>query len=277
MHVSASKLLVGLAIVTVLCALAVRSEDSEVEARGCTVSRKTKGTCLSTCAGHAGLVKAAKLKVTKKCPAHKVCCVKKAKKPASTLHAGSGSKHAPPSHHPGSTGTKHPNGNPVTATPPHGLVPNVPGILYGSPAPAPPPSPSAVGVYDDAFNQAILAAHNSFRADIGVPPLQINQWLAEQAYLQATNGYFHQQCTGWVCGQNICEYPGSTDIATDCAGLWWDEGAASNYGCVKDDGVNGHYTQMAWRATKQLGCAQVGDIVFCNYNHAGNMPDQKCC
>ncbi|MFI3217899.1 MAG: CAP domain-containing protein, partial [Methylococcales bacterium] len=41
----------------------------------------------------------------------------------------------------------------------------------------------------------------------------------------------------------------------------------------------GHYTQMVWRDTLQLGCAKVacnsGVVVVCNYDPAGNFIGKK--
>ncbi len=43
--------------------------------------------------------------------------------------------------------------------------------------------------------------------------------------------------------------------------------------------VVGHYTQVVWRNTKELGCARAAagawDILVCRYNPAGNMVGEK--
>jgi len=290
-HFTASKLLIVVAIVAVLFVLAVRSDDSDVEAaaKKCTVGKKTRGQCLKTCGKK--LTKA-KGRLSKRCPAHKVCCVKKAKK-----HPKKPTKKHPkkPTKRPG---PKNPSGGSTSGgdqsgvggngAPPvydpnvkgvHDLYPNPPGTPYDATGA---PADLDGGVFQDAFNAAMLAEVNNRRATQGVPPLETNVWLAKQAYQQAKAGDFHQACTAWVCGQTICTLSGYAPevVASTCASWWWAEGEP-NFGCpvpyFSDTVTNGHYTQMVWRQTKQIGCAVVNDVIFCNYNPAGNEKNTPAC
>jgi len=144
---------------------------------------------------------------------------------------------------------------------------------------APAPPDGAVGTYDDDFNQKMLALHNSYRAAKGIPPLVINRYLAEQASLQAANGFFHQNCNGAFCGQNLCRRL----MLEDCAARWYVEGSLVGYGCpvLSEDNFAGigHYTQVMWKTSTRIGCAFNTStlVIACNYNPPGNLLGAPTC
>ncbi len=137
--------------------------------------------------------------------------------------------------------------------------------------------------------QTVLDVHNQERADVGVAPLTWSNSLAAgaQTWAQqiATTGKFAHDpvYTGLSCfqartnpcyGENIAGFNPSKGISAPGEGvsLWVAE--KSSYPPY-DLYVNGHYTQMVWQNTKEIGCAtakgvQAYSILVCRYDPAGN-------
>ncbi len=151
--------------------------------------------------------------------------------------------------------------------------------------------------------QAILNAHNFQRGLHCVPPLQWSDQLAANAQSWA-NGC-HKDSSGFFCHQGQCGpstgygenlswgYRESNGQAI-LPGLspeqvvqgWYNE--IGNYDFnnpfleIGPIGSNGHFTQLVWRASTQLGCAQAtcalsiggvsktGTLWVCEYSPPGN-------
>jgi hypothetical protein len=131
-------------------------------------------------------------------------------------------------------------------------------------------------------NQAILAAHNSYRAQVGVPPLQWSDSLAASAqnwanYL-ATIGTLQEPGVG---GVNLADATAGTLSVTQLVGLWGNEQQYFIDGVFPDISTTGnwedagHYSQMVWRNTTEVGgglaTGQGLDFLVCYYNPAGNV------
>jgi uncharacterized protein YkwD len=157
---------------------------------------------------------------------------------------------------------------------------NIP-VLDG---PAPPPPPG--GVSSDQI-QAILDAHNGYRAQVGVPPLQWSESLAASAqnwanHLAATGTLVHSQ---GPYGENLAEGgPPGTFSVTQLVDIWGNEKqfftegtfpAVSTTGNWEDVG---HYTQVVWRNTTEVGgglaSGQGFDFLVCQYLPQGNVDGQ---
>ncbi|MBB3940535.1 hypothetical protein GGR39_002192 [Novosphingobium fluoreni] len=141
------------------------------------------------------------------------------------------------------------------------------------------------------FEARILAAHNRERAALGIEPLHWNPQLANSArgwahHLAATGRFEHAperpvdpqgenlwagtrgyygleaMVDGWVREKRFFR-PGTFP-------------ANSTTGRVEDVG---HYTQLVWRQTRQVGCAlargQVEDVLVCRYAEAGNYMGER--
>jgi uncharacterized protein YkwD len=145
------------------------------------------------------------------------------------------------------------------------------------------------------FDTEILAIHNQERAAVGVPPLTWNDLIAADAqeyanYLLATGKFEHQgtgTSTEWGAkshgaNENLAHIyrsnPDTTpaDLAKIAQG-WVNEKKAFNG--EMDLYVNGHYTQMIWKSTTELGCATATgleengyyrDVLVCRYLPSGN-------
>jgi pathogenesis-related protein 1 len=142
----------------------------------------------------------------------------------------------------------------------------------------------------DQDMQTVLNVHNQERAAVGVQPLTWSNNLADgaQTWAQqiATTGNFAHDpvytglsCSGPCYGENIAGFNPSNGISAPGEGvsLWVAEKSSYNGGPV-DLYVNGHYTQMVWEATTEVGCATAPpgagglhySILVCRYDPPGN-------
>lgn len=142
------------------------------------------------------------------------------------------------------------------------------------------------------FNSRLLAAHNQVRAAIGVPPLMWNARLAADARvwaneLAATGRFEHSPDApdAEPQGENLWAGTPRAFSPESMVGLWTAErgdyqpGVFPNNSRSGDVERVGHYTQMIWRETRQVGCATaVGkreEFLVCRYSEAGNVYGQR--
>ncbi|BAY93818.1 MULTISPECIES: CAP domain-containing protein [unclassified Tolypothrix] len=132
--------------------------------------------------------------------------------------------------------------------------------------------------------QEILAAHNRYRAEVGVPPLQWSENLAVSAQQWAN----HLADTGTLqhsrSGENLAQ--GSTGFfsVTQLVDMWGDEKQYFSNAAFPNVSNTGnwmdvaHYTQVMWRNTTEVGCGLASgngnDVLVCHYNPVGNITDQ---
>jgi len=88
-------------------------------------------------------------------------------------------------------------------------------------------------------------------------------------------GFAHDPNRGPV-GENLAW---GTDLsATRAAGLWYEEEPLYNYASPGFTPATGHFTQMVWRNTSQIGCAKAvcgaQNLWVCRYAPAGNVSGQ---
>ncbi|KNZ33204.1 MAG: hypothetical protein AD742_07660 [Methylibium sp. NZG] len=129
--------------------------------------------------------------------------------------------------------------------------------------------------------RAITAHHNQVRADVGVGPLTWSTDLAavaqEWAEQLAISGCRMKHRSPNVHGENLFQGTFGAFTAVDAAKAWETEKKDYRGGVLTEANFApaGHYTQMVWRQTTQLGCGQAickGTlIVACNYSPAGNV------
>ena len=137
----------------------------------------------------------------------------------------------------------------------------------------------------------MLADHNAARAEVGVPPLELDPALNAAALDYAetliangrfehspgasrpnqgenlwagTAGFFsfEQMVAGWVDEKQFFVNGTFPDVST--TGRWQDVG---------------HYTQIVWRNTTKLGCGLASnsqrDVLVCRYSPPGNFVGQR--
>jgi pathogenesis-related protein 1 len=123
----------------------------------------------------------------------------------------------------------------------------------------------------------MLASHNAVRARLKVPPLTWSDRLADEAqgwanWLLAEKRFVHRP--GSAYGQNMFEIAGAPASPTRVVYEWDSESLDYDYASNTCRKVCGHYTQLIWAATKQVGCAVARDsrreVWVCNYDPPGN-------
>lgn len=144
--------------------------------------------------------------------------------------------------------------------------------------------------------QLILNAHNAWRTELGIPPLTWSADLASYAQQWVNEIVSNRDCQlqhrpqvendPWQLkfGENIFAGGGTNWIPTvlDAVASWGEEKTGFNFDTkeCKDGETCGHYTQLIWSSTKQIGCAvaQCPDgnaIIVCNYDPGGNISGEK--
>ncbi|XCN75029.1 MAG: CAP domain-containing protein [Candidatus Electrothrix aestuarii] len=142
-------------------------------------------------------------------------------------------------------------------------------------------------------SSAITAAHNQWRSKTRVPSLAWSTTLAANAQRWATQlaqSGCNMKHSTTSYGENIfwagpLSYSNGTSKVQDITDQnvvdsWGDEIENYDYGSNSCHGVCGHYTQVVWKSTKEVGCGMAvcsdkGQIWVCQYNPPGNMAGQK--
>lgn len=121
----------------------------------------------------------------------------------------------------------------------------------------------------------VLAAHNALRAKHGVPPLSWSSSLAETAQAWADGCKFEHSSTG--LGENLAQGTTGAYSPGSFVNDWYSEISSYDFttGASTDGNDVGHFTQVVWKGTKQVGCGLTtcgeNDLLVCNYSPAGNL------
>jgi len=128
-----------------------------------------------------------------------------------------------------------------------------------------------------SMETAMLAAHNTVRARVGVPPLKWSNVLADQAQgwanrLLAEKRFAHSQAAGH--GENLFAIEGALASPAQVVYHWDLEAADFDYSSNTCRKVCGHYTQLVWATSKEVGCGVARnsrrEVWVCNYDPPGN-------
>jgi pathogenesis-related protein 1 len=128
----------------------------------------------------------------------------------------------------------------------------------------------------------ILTAHNEIRARVDVPPLRWSDRLAARAQdwaslLLSEQRFYHRPHT--VVGENLLEITGGRASPAEVVGDWASEARDYSYRANTCRGVCGHYTQLVWTDTREVGCAVARDagreVWVCNYEPPGNWVGER--
>jgi pathogenesis-related protein 1 len=134
----------------------------------------------------------------------------------------------------------------------------------------------------ERMHRDMLEAHNRVRSAVRVSPLTWSSELAATAQswadqLLAEHRLRHHASPRY--GENLYLISGASATPNDVVSAWASE--AHEY----DDATNschsrcGHYTQIVWRSTRQVGCARARspsmEIWVCEYSPPGNYVGQR--
>jgi uncharacterized protein YkwD len=126
--------------------------------------------------------------------------------------------------------------------------------------------------------KAILDAHNQVRARHCAGPLTWSPKLAQVAQQWATS-LRDQGCkfghSGGRFGENLAAGTAGTLDGSSVLTMWYDEVKLYNFKSGAFSMETGHFTQVVWKSTTQLGCGVAQcrgmDIWVCNYDPPGNV------
>jgi hypothetical protein len=145
------------------------------------------------------------------------------------------------------------------------------------------------------FTQPILDAHNKERASLGLPPVVWNAELAQGAadwaqHLAEIGRLEHSKPADRgkrFIGENLAMGTAGGYAPAAMVAGWIAEKKDFLYGTFPavtssptgDWHLVGHFTQVVWRHTTEIGCAKAStalwDVLVCRYNPAGNIAGEK--
>lgn len=130
----------------------------------------------------------------------------------------------------------------------------------------------------------ILNAHNTLRKRYGLPALTWSPKLASYAQQWANtllhkNGFQHRPNAPY--GENLAEASGQQLTPEQVVNMWGSESRYYDHAgnsCAPGN-VCGHFTQIVWKDTKDVGCGMARndrrEVWVCNYNPPGNVIGRK--
>ncbi|XP_028414933.1 uncharacterized protein LOC114538021 isoform X2 [Dendronephthya gigantea] len=195
--------------------------------------------------------------------------------------------------------TPAPSATPTTATGTPAVTPKTPPTTPAAGASLPKPPPTSSKPYN--FNQDCVDTHNKLRASHGSPQLVWSQALADHAQVWvndlAKRDAFEHDIAGlnkFQEGENIAWFMGkgkvcTTELTNDCYPCskaifpWYNEVKDYDFakGGPKTSGAPVlHFTQVVWKATKELGVAAAispsKKVMFvARYKSRGNFGNQQ--
>ncbi|OQX24148.1 MAG: hypothetical protein BWK80_22360 [Desulfobacteraceae bacterium IS3] len=134
---------------------------------------------------------------------------------------------------------------------------------------------------DAAAISDLVARHNYWREQVGVAAVtwssEVAAYAQEWADNMQTQGCGLEHRRSGMYGENLAGGYGMS--AQEVVDMWAGEKAYYNYESNSCNGVCGHYTQVVWRSTTQIGCGMAScggkEVWVCNYNPAGNYIGMK--
>jgi uncharacterized protein YkwD len=145
-----------------------------------------------------------------------------------------------------------------------------------SSVPTPDPSPPAPSVETNEF----VAAHNAVRAKHCAPPLTWSPAIASVARKWADRlagmGCNTLEHSRGKLGENLAAATAGSMSDGDVTKMWYGEIASYDFRRPGFSMETGHFTQVVWKGTTQLGCASATcasgwQIWVCNYDPPGNV------
>ena len=138
------------------------------------------------------------------------------------------------------------------------------------------------------MRKEVIAAHNKYRAEKGIPTLKWSKTLADHAmnwalHLAKSGKLYHSKESGE--GENLWQGSARHFSHTEKVDFWGSEKKYFKRGIFPNVSTSGnwqdvgHYTQIIWHSTNEVGCAMATsrgfDFFVCRYNPPGNYIGQK--
>ncbi|XP_049572541.1 Golgi-associated plant pathogenesis-related protein 1 isoform X3 [Syngnathus scovelli] len=133
---------------------------------------------------------------------------------------------------------------------------------------------------DESFQQEFLEAHNAYRARHNTPPMTLNSELnaAAQRWADRLLALGVAQHSGSDDGENIFYKWSSAPFkltGKEAVDSWYGEVKKYSWSNPGFSGNTGHFTQIVWKASTQLGVGMATDgnkvFVVGQYRPAGNI------
>lgn len=132
---------------------------------------------------------------------------------------------------------------------------------------------------ESSLEKQMLDAQNAVRARVGVRPLVWSEKLAHVAQewadtLVKEGSFRHRPNSPW--GQNLYAVMGTEFLPQQIVNGWAEEAKDFDFAAntCKEGHMCGHYTQLVWRDTRQVGCAVARggnrEVWVCEYSPKGN-------
>lgn len=134
-------------------------------------------------------------------------------------------------------------------------------------------------------SEAMVTAHNDVRAEYGVGPLEWDEALATVAVdwsQDLSAGGCELVHSGGDYGENLY-WTSATATPAEVVEAWAAEVAdydLDSFECAPEPAVCGHFTQVVWADSTNLGCGAVscgedgGEVWTCEYDPPGNWVDE---
>ena len=136
--------------------------------------------------------------------------------------------------------------------------------------------------HTDQFRRESLARHNLYRRRHGVPDLVLSARVSQVAqryaeHLARTDTFQHSQGSGF--GENLyyswSSSPNTVISGNSAVDSWYSEVSKYNYGRPGFSFETGHFTQVVWKSSRELGVgaarSRSGKVyVVANYSPPGN-------
>jgi pathogenesis-related protein 1 len=156
----------------------------------------------------------------------------------------------------------------------------IPAVAFDN-QPAIAEAPTALPQAPGPATNEMLIAHNRVRAKHCASPLVWSDKLAgvAQAWadtLRQRNCEFSH--SGSMYGENLAAGTTGTLSPSDVVTMWYAENSQYAFKAPGFSMSTGHFTQVVWRTTTQVGCGTSQcngmEITVCNYDPAGNVETQ---